>query len=65
MCSVGPNGSCWAVDSKNKVLFRAGAKSSNPIGTKWQMITGYLIHVSVGQSGVWGVTPDHHVSQKS
>ena len=61
MCSVGPGGSSWAINSKNKILYRAGAKSSNPIGTKWQEISGQLIHISVGKAGVWGITPEHQV----
>lgn len=63
MCSVGPGGSSWAINSKNKILYRAGAKSSNPIGTKWQEISGQLIHISVGKAGVWGITPEHQVKK--
>ena len=32
MCSVDSTGICWAVDKKNNVFRRAGAKRNNPIG---------------------------------
>ena len=59
--SVGPTGVLWAVDKKDTVWRRLGAKSSNPIGSKWQSVTGRLAHVSVGLSGVWGISPKNEV----
>ena len=32
------------------------------LGTKWQSVTGRLRQVSVGQAGVWGVSPRNEVS---
>ncbi len=34
-----------------------GAKSTNPMGTKWQQVDGELMMVTVGKAGVWGITP--------
>ena len=59
--SVGPTGVCWAVDKKDAVWRRLGAKSSNPIGSKWQSVTGRLSHITVGQAGVWGISPKNEV----
>ena len=59
--SVGPTGVCWAVDKKETVWRRLGAKSSNPIGSKWQSVTGRLSHITVGQAGVWGISPKNEV----
>ena len=59
--AVGPTGVCWAVDKTDIVWRRLGAKSSNPIGSKWQSVTGKLSHISVGQAGVWGVSPKNEV----
>ena len=59
--SVGPTGVCWAVDKKETVWRRLGAKSSNPIGSKWQSVTGRLAHITVGQAGVWGISPKNEV----
>ena len=58
---MGPTGVLWAVDKKDTVWRRLGAKSSNPIGSKWQSVTGRLAHVSVGLSGVWGISPKNEV----
>ena len=62
MCSVGPGGTCWAVDEENSVYRRVGAKTTNPIGTKWQAVNGKLSLISVGRSGVWGITSEGEVS---
>ena len=43
---------------------RLGAKASNAMGTKWQSVTGRLRQVSVGQAGVWGVSPSNEVGLK-
>ena len=36
-------------------------RGTNVLGTKWQSVTGRLKSVSVGQSGVWGVSPKNEV----
>ena len=36
-------------------------QETNAMGTKWQSVTGRLAMVSVGWSGVWGVTPTQEV----
>ena len=61
LLSVGPNGVCWAVDKAETVWRRLGAKDSNVLGTKWQSVTGKLKHISVGQAGIWGVSPKNEV----
>ena len=62
--SVGASGVCWAVDKGDTVWRRLGAKASNAMGTKWQCVTGRLRQVSVGQAGVWGVSPSNEVGLK-
>ena len=42
---------------QGKVHRRMGAKSTNPMGTKWQQVDGELMLVTVGNAGVWGITP--------
>jgi hypothetical protein len=44
MCSVASSGICWAVDSKNNVFRRAGAKKNNPIG-KVHVVTANVLNV--------------------
>ena len=59
---MGPSGVCWAVDKKETVWRRLGAKNTSVIGTKWQSVTGRLNFISVGQAGIWGISPKNEVS---
>jgi len=49
------------VDKNDTVWRRAGARGTNVLGTKWQSVTGRLCQISVGQAGVWGVSPRNEV----
>ena len=37
-------------------------RGTNVLGSKWQSVTGRLKHISVGQAGVWGISPKNEVN---
>ena len=39
-------------------------RGTNVLGSKWQSVTGRLKHISVGQAGVWGISPKNEVNNK-
>lgn len=58
----GPPMQCIAVSDKNRV-WGVGKDESiwRRSGSSWQRINGRLKHISVGESGVWGVQSDGNV----
>ena len=36
-------------------------RGTNVLGSKWQSVTGRLKHITVGQAGVWGISPKNEV----
>lgn len=52
----------WAVAQGGKVYFRKGVLSSNPTGTKWVKVSGQLLQVDSGPTGVvYAVDTSGHV----
>ena len=39
-------------------------RGTNVLGSKWQSVTGRLKHISVGQAGVWGISPKNEVNNR-
>ena len=57
----GPNGAVWGVNRKNNILTRAGVSRRNPVGTHWVTVGGRLSHVTVGCTGIYGVSRNYAV----
>ena len=57
----GPNGAVWGVDKKGKIFTRAGVSRRNPLGSRWVHINGQLSSVTVGCTGVFGVSRNNVV----
>ena len=57
----GPNGAVWGVNKKDNIFTRAGVSRRNPIGTRWVTVRGRLNYVTVGCTGVYGVSRNNAV----
>ena len=57
----GPNGAVWGVTKKNIIFTRAGVSRRNPVGRRWVQVGGRLSYVSVGCTGVYGVSRNYAV----
>ena len=52
----------WLVKANGDVYYRTNTSLSNPVGTEWLYVPGLrLKFITVGESGVWGLTEDGHV----
>ena len=57
----GPNGVTWAVNRVGYIYYRAGISKAAPTGRRWVLIPGKLSFVTVGCTGVYGVSNQHEV----
>ena len=57
----GPIGRVWGVNKRNQVWCRKGITWKRPAGNRWKRVGGRFKHVSVGQYGVWAITPRNYI----
>ena len=57
----GPNGAVWGVNKKDNIFTRAGVSRRNPMGKRWVRVSGQLSSVTVGCTGVFGVSRNNAV----